>query len=370
MVEHLIQRGADVLSTTPAGDTVLHLALSQKHGEGMCRELVKRLIDAGCNTTACNSTGKTALEMAMQCDFVSVVELLDVPLPPDILLIAVQQSCTLQMVEHLIQRGADVLSTTPAGDTALHLALSQKYGEGMCRELVKRLINAGCNTTARNSTSKTALEMAMQRNFFSVVELLLPSNIPLPPDILLIAISQGSTLEMVKYLVQRGANCSTSCLGDSLLVALATPFRAEREHCELMRCLINAGCNLSMCDSKSNTAILLNAVDRDYSSVVKLLLSFNVPITPDILYTALRRRCRPQMIQVLVRKLRNNHYFESVSGSDWDTLFQLARTAYSRQYSPEVTQILRAAQKACRTHPSLEDETYELHVAKRPRLEA
>ena len=149
------------------GDTVLHLTLSRKYGKGTCRELVKRSINAGCATTARSSTGQTALEIAIERNLdTSVVELLLLPnvsLPPDSLLIAVQQGWTLEMVEHLIQRGADVFSTTSAGDTVLHLALNWKYDEEICRELVKRLINAGCN---HNFTGKTALEMAMQHNLF------------------------------------------------------------------------------------------------------------------------------------------------------------------------------------------------------------
>ena len=125
-----------------------------------------------------------------------------------------------------------------------------------------------------------------------------------------------------------------------------------------------------MCNSKDSTVFLLNTMDRDYASVDELLLSLYVPIAPDILYTALRCRCKPRMIRVLVCKLGDNRHLESASGSNWDTLLQLAYTAYSGQYGQKVTRILEAARKACRTHPSLEDETYVPHVAKRPRLEA
>ena len=81
------------------------------------------------------------------------------------------------------------------------------------------------------------------------------------------------------------------------------------------------------------------------------------------------------MIQVLVRKLSAyGRLLQSVSGSDWNTLLQLAHTSYRvgsywglrRQ---QVTEILEAARKACISRSSFEDEEY-MHVAKKLRLEA
>ena len=370
MVDYLIQRGADVRSTTSDMDTVLHLALNQYYAEETCCELVKRLINAGCDTSARNSTGETALELALEHSITSVVELLlpsYAPLPSDVLLIAAEKGSNLEMVDYLIRRGADVRSTTTDVDTALHLVLgSQYYAEEECCQLVKRLINAGCDTSARNSTGETALEIALEHNMISVVKLLLPSDFPLPRDILLIATRKGSNLEMVEYLIQRGANVhSTTSNGDTVLHVTLATYHTEEEQCKFLRCLINAGCNPSTCNSKGNTA-LLAAIERDYSSVAELLLSFNASLPRNILRIAFGRRCKPPMIQVLARKAANDH-LGNVSGSDWDTLLQLAHIAYSGQYNQQVTEILEAARKSSRTRPNSEDETYA-HVAKRPRL--
>ena len=62
----------------------------------MCLELVKSFVEAGCNTTICNTQEDTALHTAIKRGCTSVVELLlsyNDPLPSDILLFALQQ-CT------------------------------------------------------------------------------------------------------------------------------------------------------------------------------------------------------------------------------------------------------------------------------------
>ena len=362
MVEYLIHKGADAHSITSSGDTILHLACSRYYGEAMCYKLVKALINAGCSTNARSSTGKTALEIARERRFTSVVKLLH-PSPPDVPLVAVRQGCILKTVEHLFQRGADVYSTTFDGNTVPHLALNCWYTEDRCYKLVKRLVTAGHDT---NSLRETALAIAMQRNFVSVVELLHPTDVPLPPDILLIAVRQGS-LAMIDYLIQRGANVySTAPNGDTVLhLALSWKY-GETMCCELVKRLVNAGCHIAACDSSGETALEI-AIKRNFTSVAELLLPSDVPLPPDVLYTALEHRRKPQMIQVLVSRRNlgaNDHRLKSVSGFDWDTLLQLARTAYSGQDSQQVMQILEAARKACRA----QDETY-MHVAKRPRLD-
>ena len=348
MVECLIQRGADH-STMFCGDTLLHLALRTPYSDEKRCKLVKRLIDAGCDTTIHDSSGQTVLEVALYGDSTSIIEVLlssGVPFPPDALLIATQEGLTLETVESLIYRGANVHSATLSGDTALHFAL-WNYSEEMCCKIVKRLINAGCDTAACNSIGETALEIAIQYGLISVIQLLLSSNVPLPPDTLLMAVGQGSVMR-------------------SITLAL---YRTEEECYKLVQFLINAGCNPSVCNSEGNT-VLLTAIKHGYSSVVELLLSCNVHIPPDILHTASRHHCKPQILEMLTRKLDDSDYLQIASGSDCDrgTQLQLA-TTFSGQCSQQVAEILTAVpSKGCRSRRSLEDETY-MHVAKRPRLD-
>lgn len=76
------------------------------------------------------------------------------------------------MVEFLICEGADVRSTMSSGDTLLHLAMTG-YNELKCLELVKILIEVGCDPTTVNSECNSGLEVAIDIGHTSVVEFLL-----------------------------------------------------------------------------------------------------------------------------------------------------------------------------------------------------
>ena len=301
MVESLIQGGADVRSTMSSGDTALHLAISQYDADEETRcKLVKRLINAGCNSTALNSSRKTALEIAEQRNFTSVIKLL-LPLSPDALLIAIRRGSTLEMIEGLIQGGADVHSTTSSGDTALHFAARRYFAdEETCYKLVKRLIGAGCDTTALNSTRETVLGIAMHYRLTSVIDLLLSPDVPPSPDALPIAVQRGSTLEMIEGLIQRGANVhsTTSCEGTALHVAVGEYVADEETHYKLVKTLIDAGCDTAALDINGETVLEI-ALHYHFTSVFDLLLSPDVPLSLDALPIAVWRGSTLEMIEDL-----------------------------------------------------------------------
>jgi ankyrin repeat protein len=72
-VKLLLDRGASVNASDPAGDTILMLAVSS---EAMPVDLVKRLIDGGADVNAKNSEGMTALDFARRNGHTPVVDLL------------------------------------------------------------------------------------------------------------------------------------------------------------------------------------------------------------------------------------------------------------------------------------------------------
>ena len=325
MVEYLIRKGADVHSTTTNGDTVLHLAIAEPV-ELRRSSLVKMFIEAGCNPSTCNSEGRTVLELAIERGYISVVELLlscSVTFPPDILPIALQQRSTLQMIQILICKGADVHSTTFNGDTVLHLAITEYYLEVICCDLVKSFIKAGCNPTACNSEGKTVLDAAIGRGYISVVELLFSCNVPFPPDILPIALRRRSTLQMIQFLIRKGTDVhSTASNGDTVL-HLAIAEYVEGTCRELVESFIQAGCNPTTCNSKGET-VLDAAIKRGHTSVVELLLWCNVPFPSDILPIMLRQNSTPQTIEFLIRKGADVHS----TTSNGNTVLHLAITEY------------------------------------------
>ena len=339
MIQFLIRKGADVHSTTSDGNTILHLAITTVYVERMCFDLVKSFLNAGCNPTACNSEGETILEAAITRGYTSVVDFLlfrNVTLPSNIPPTALWRRAAPQMIRFLISKGVDVHSTTSDGDTVLHLATAM-YIETKCWDLVKCFIEAGCDPTACNSKGNTVLKSVVERGHTSVVELLLSYNVPLPRDILLFALRQRSTSQMIHFLIRKDAYVHATTSDRDTVLHIAIAIYVERACWDLVKRFIEAGCNPTARNSKGKT-VLEAAIERGHPSVAELLLSCNVPLPPDILLFALRKRSTPKMIRLLVRNGANHH--TTMFESDRDTLLQLVHASYARQDCQEIIQIL------------------------------
>ena len=324
IVQSLVRKGADVHSTTSNGDTVLHLAMSERD-ESRCLDLVKSFIEAGCNPASRNSKGQTVLDAAIQRGYTSVVDLLlmrSVPLPPDILLFALRRRSSLNIVQLLIQKGADVHLTTSNGDNVLHLAMSER-DESRCLDLVKSFIEAGCNPTSCNSEGQTVLDAAIQRGYTLVIELLLSCNVSFPPDILQRALYRRSTLQMVQFLIHKGADVHSTAFNGDTILHLAITEHVESRRLDLVKIFIGAGCNPAACNFEGKT-VLVAAIECGCASVVEFLLLYNVPLPPNILLITLWRHSPLQMVQFLIGKGANVHS----TMPNGDTVLHLAITEY------------------------------------------
>ena len=343
MIKSLIRKAIDMHSTTENGDTVLHLAIAT-YDESTYLGLVKRLVEAGCSPTICNSRGKTVFEVAIERGYTSVVEHLlscNVSFPPNILLIALRQPSTSQMIQVLIRSGADVNSTTSNGDTVLHLVVSTYHIESTSLDIVKRFIEAGCGPTTCNSKGKTVLEVAIKRGYTLVVERLLLCNVPLPPNILPIALQNRSTLQMVEFLIRKGVDVNSPASSGDTVLHLAVAMYDESSCLHLVDIFIDAGCNPMAHDSHGETA-LEAVMKRGYATVTEYLLLHNVPIPPVfvILSKALQQRCIPRVIGFLARQRASD--IAVMTESHWDTLLQFAYASYIGRDRHRVLEVLNA----------------------------
>ena len=244
MIEVLVRNGADVNSTTQSGNTVLHLAVPG-YSESTCLSLVKIFMRAGVNATTRNSLKKTVFELAVERGYTSVVEHLiscHVPIPANVL-VALQNYRTPQMTEVLVRNGADVNSTTQSGDTVLHLAVA-KYSQSTCLNLVKIFVGAGVNLAVRNSRGKTVFELALERGYTSMVEYLISCHVPLPANVLLVALHNHATPRMIDIFVRNGAVVnSTTQSGDTVLHLAVTEY-SESTCLDLVKIFVGAGVNV------------------------------------------------------------------------------------------------------------------------------
>ncbi len=134
----LIRRGAEVNAATADGDTPLLIAV-----RGNKPALVSAALESGADASARDRKGRTPLEMAARNRDPEIMDL-------------------------LIAHQADVNKKNPQdGSTVLMVAASEGY-----IDVVELLIDAGADVTARDNNGQTALDLAMQGDHSEVAELL------------------------------------------------------------------------------------------------------------------------------------------------------------------------------------------------------
>ncbi|KIJ15248.1 hypothetical protein PAXINDRAFT_99709 [Paxillus involutus ATCC 200175] len=197
MIKILIDKRADVHAHTSGGNSVLHVTIGRHIGLELASrssllETVKILVDSGCDPAASNSRHETPLHIAAIQGHVSIMEYLlslDTPLPLDILpyTAARARHMKAEMINILIDKGADVHARTRGGENALDVTYHQgiELESRDILETVKILVDSGCDPAASNSRHETLLHIATMKGHVSIMEYLLSLGVPLPPDILL-----------------------------------------------------------------------------------------------------------------------------------------------------------------------------------------
>ena len=183
----LIQKGANLHTRDANGNTLIHHAM-QLNTESLCLGATEVLVDAGCSFSLPNSAGVLPIRIAVGRGLGTVVEYLasrGALFPPDILVTALENQPAyhhdiLRMISSLVRRGADVCVLAPNADTALHLALAYERswykrtnGDPSCLlDVVKILVQAGCDIRALGAGGRTPLEVATATGYLEVAEYL------------------------------------------------------------------------------------------------------------------------------------------------------------------------------------------------------
>jgi ankyrin repeat protein len=171
-VRLLLDRGADpsAKTTTIFGDTTPLLNAVQS-GDPAAFQL---LVDRGADLKA---AGPFAIALAYKSRCLKCAELLMAASPPPV----VNTAATLlgpprgdaRAIAALIERGADVKATNPAGRTLLMLAASSDV---VSTETIRTLIDRGADVNARSPRGETALTLARMHGATPIVDLLVKAG--------------------------------------------------------------------------------------------------------------------------------------------------------------------------------------------------
>ena len=242
------------------------------------KEVVKVLLDAGCNKEAQCVIKPQTLNQASRkvqgdrakdmpgtgCDEEGIV-----PGNTVTALMVATVEHHVEVVKLLLDAGCDTEAQTTSGDTALHLASG--YGHA---DIVKLLLAAGCNKDAHNKNfGFTPLIMSILKKKQNVMKVLLLSGC----DVEAVANDGASPIifaamvgnkEAVSMLLNHGCYKEAQSLdsGGTALIEAATA-----GHGEVVRVLLCAGCNIEATTDNGITPLIAAASGGHVEVVQKLL---------------------------------------------------------------------------------------------------
>lgn len=167
-LERHIYWGSDVEAVLPNGQTPLHQTALQ--GDIV---MLKMLLKKGVEVDPRNASGYTPLELAILNGRTQAAEVLIEAgaafEPSQLLLLAAEKNVTdRDVIRFLTQRGADVNTPGPEGNTPLLIAA--RHGN---HRLIHHLVENGADVNQRNQAGESALNLVRQRGLPEVEKFLL-----------------------------------------------------------------------------------------------------------------------------------------------------------------------------------------------------
>ena len=328
VVKYLLSHAKETSASLPTD--IFHAAIENLE-ETKCRAMMKVLVEAGCDSFIPDSVDKQPIYIAMSRGFLSVVKYLlsQIQVPPtDIFHFAMQsleETRCHEMTQVLVEAGCDPFTLNCDNEQPIHIAafrglpsvviyLSSRYlntstslprnilhiavttprrEETACLAMTRALVEADCNPFLPDSGNKQPIHFAVSRGFLSVAAYLLEhyqnTSTPFPPDLLFSAVHGDKKYPMVSLLVSLGTNrfyCILDTRGDYLLHVLLRSIIYEEECLQITRILCETGYDYFAPGVDGRTPLHI-AVIRKFTTIVDYLLSRNMPLPSDILFTVL-----------------------------------------------------------------------------------
>ena len=245
----ILTAGADPNIVDADGDTCLHRAVYQ----GFSKEVLHSLVVHGANVNATNNKHKTALSVALACSRKNE-----------------------NAIHVILTGGADPAIIDANGDTCLHKAAFQNCS----REILQALVDQGANVNATNSKRETALSVACLKGHEDAISIILTAGAD--PNIadaegdacLYKAVFQGCSKEILQALVDQCTNVNAT--NSKHETALSVAFSNRNE--DAISALVSAGADPNIVDDDGDTG-LHKAVFPGFSEkVLQALVSHNANV--------------------------------------------------------------------------------------------
>ncbi len=248
MVRFLLDEGVDTESQDKDNKKPLHLAVDANR-----LSVVKLLLDRGASVNVTDMNSQTPLGLATKGNMIEILKKAEL----DQGLLINARGGNLDKVKDLIAQGANLETND---NTALHNACSNGH-----LKVVEYLIDKGASLKAKNKDGKIPLELAEQKGYTDIVEILKQTQLNLDRE-LLVAVEKED-LGKVKDNIRRGANVNAQ----SRLGWASVFWAIQKNNLNIVKLLVNNGADINAKDNESwmplHWAVQLGSLD-----VVKYLV--------------------------------------------------------------------------------------------------
>ncbi|WP_265028006.1 ankyrin repeat domain-containing protein [Wolbachia endosymbiont (group A) of Calamotropha paludella] len=242
MVRFLLDEGVDTESQDKDNKKPLHLAVDANR-----LSVVKLLLDRGASVNVTDMNSQTPLGLATKGNMIEILKKAEL----DQGLLINARGGNLDKVKDLIAQGANLETND---NTALHNACSNGH-----LKVVEYLIDKGASLKAKNKDGKIPLELAEQKGYTDIVEILKQTQLNLDRE-LLIAVEKED-LGKVKDNIRRGANVNAQ----SRLGWASVFWAIQKNNLNIVKLLVNNGADINAKDNESwmplHWAVQLGSLD-------------------------------------------------------------------------------------------------------------